>query len=196
MQHPRDQKDTQNAVREITNWKNKLTTSDWDFHGLKIKNASPGVDPNDYATVSQLPTFTQQTTTENQYYAIVFNSSGAVTIGQTISPYIVGLGREAICFSVMLTAIQVPTTADLHMNVQVKPPPADPNNDNTTFQNILQSDIVLPMNKIGPVQSSTFINPGLIFGSRFLIMPTVTQDGGAGFVTIELIMKRILGSGV
>jgi hypothetical protein len=46
--------DVQIVLRELLDWKSFLSTKDWDFKKLRIKNASPAVDPNDYVTLSQL----------------------------------------------------------------------------------------------------------------------------------------------
>lgn len=55
--------DAQIVVREILE-QIKLVKSakDWDFKGLRIKNASPAVDPNDYVTLSQLGSTTNGST--------------------------------------------------------------------------------------------------------------------------------------
>jgi len=47
--------DVQVVLREILDWKSLLSTKDWDFKKLRIKNASPAVDPNDYVILDQLP---------------------------------------------------------------------------------------------------------------------------------------------
>ena len=46
--------DVQIVLRDLLDWKSLLSTKDWDFRKLRIKNASPAVDPNDYVTLSQL----------------------------------------------------------------------------------------------------------------------------------------------
>ena len=46
--------DVQIVLRDLLDWKSLLSTKDWDFKKLRIKNASPAVDPNDYVTLSQL----------------------------------------------------------------------------------------------------------------------------------------------
>jgi hypothetical protein len=46
--------DVQLVLRELLDWKSLLSTKDWDFKKLRIKNASPAVDDDDYTTLSQL----------------------------------------------------------------------------------------------------------------------------------------------
>jgi len=42
------------STGEISRWKDKLTTHDWDFHQLRITNAHTAADDDDYTTLKQL----------------------------------------------------------------------------------------------------------------------------------------------
>src|SRR6266478_6122153 len=85
--------DAQIVINELLNWKSKIETKDWDFHQLKITNAGPAVNNNDYVIKSQLPAVNESSGQSAQDYTIVFSNSTTVADGDVFAEYIFGKDR-------------------------------------------------------------------------------------------------------
>jgi hypothetical protein len=164
-------------LRELTSWKDRLTTKNWDLHGLRITNASPGVASTDYATVSQLPSLSQQTSSVDQYYTAVFTKGGVVVIGDIIPSFVVGPNREGAPIEVWLAAENAPSTGDLQINMTIN------------GVNLLTSALTLPSGQKGPVFTSLFAQNSKL-GKHMKVIPTIVNDGSASAVSIGLVVKR------
>jgi hypothetical protein len=170
--------DVQQALNQLFSWKDRLTTSNWDFHGLSITNASPGVNPNDYATLSQIPTLPSSPAAPKKYYTIVFESVGAVTVGSNIAPtFYAGIGRTGTPTQIWMGATIPPTTGPLSMNVNMNGIP------------LLVNNIVLNPSDPIPVASSTFNIPAQKLGTLMPVIPIVASAGGASLVSIGIVIQ-------
>jgi hypothetical protein len=178
--------DVQIVLKEVTQWKDRISSQNQDFKGLKIQNAGPGTEPNDYVTLSQLQQAVVPSAAPVQNFSIPFSSVGAVTAGQLSAPYIVGTDRvgnpTAISVAVPSTT-ESPTGVPLIINLAMN------------GVNMLSTNLSLPVGNEGPVSSSQFISPlpRLAIGNK--IVPIIIQSGGASYVTIQLYVVRIIVSG-
>lgn len=168
----------QQALNQLFSWKDKLSTSDWDFHGLSITNAGPGVNPNDYATLSQIPTLPNTPAVPKEFYTIVFESQGAVVVGSKISPtFRAGRGRTGIPTQVWMDATVPPTTGPLSMNILI--------NGNQ----LMPTDLTLNVGDVPPAVSSTFNVPAQKLGTLMSVLPIVSAAGGASLVSIGIVIQ-------
>lgn len=169
--------DVQIVLKELTQWKDKLSTKDQDLKGLRIRNASPGVLPSDYATVSQIPPAVTLPTPQDQYYTMCWNSQGSVANGLVASGFTAGKGRSGIAYEVILECTSAPTSGSLEINLQI------------AGNNILQNNLEIPLGQNGPVTSGNFINPNYVIGYKTKAIPIIINAAGAGFVFIGLVVK-------
>lgn len=166
------------VLRDFWDWRNKLDTKNIDLHGRKVVNATPGSDPMDYATVSQLPPVTQTSTGPDLSYSIPFSHDGVIVAGSLASAFTVGRGREGTPYEVHLVAQTPPSGGPAKLNFQV----------NGT--NLLATDIELPAGSQDVVVASNFIAPTPFLGYLTQIAPIVTLANNAAFVTLTLVVKR------
>ena len=153
-------------------------TKNNDMRGLKIINASPGTDPNDYVTLSQLTQATTVAPTTNNYFSIPFSSSGVVAVGDLVPPYNPGTGRTGKPYEVILSATVAAVSQDLKANVEI----------NGT--KILSQDIDLPVGQTTAVSSSNFIANLPMVSKLCTIIPVITQaDGTSAAVTVTLVVQ-------
>lgn len=168
------------VIKELAQWKDRLSSKNQNFNGLKIQNAGPGTEPNDYVTLSQLQQAVTPSAASAQNFSIPFSSSGPVTAGQIAAPYIVGSGRvgnpTAISVAVPSTD-QAPSSAPLIINLAMN------------GVNMLSINLELAIGDEGPVSSSQFISPlpKLAIGNK--LVPVIIQAGGAAYVTIQLFVS-------
>jgi hypothetical protein len=167
----------QQALNQLFSWKDKLSTSDWDFHGLSITNASPGVNPNDYATLSQIPVQPTIPKTKTKYYTIVWESVGVVVPGSLVCPtFYAGTGRTGIPTEVWMGATVPPTTGPLSINININGNQLMPNN------------LVLNVGDPVPAVSKTFNIPAQKLGLLMPALPLIVSGGGASLVSIGLVI--------
>lgn len=179
--------DVQRALNELFDWQAKLQSKDHDMRGLRIKNASPGIDPNDYATVSQLPKLSDEKKFTGQDFAIVFSSTGSVTVGVDFcAPYSVGRGREGIPVEAHIAATVAPSTSALKGNILI-------NGVEIFDESVNPYPLTLSTGDFGPVISSAFI-PGVPHvGYGFKVEPKiVAADDVVSLVSIILVVRRKL----
>jgi len=175
--------DVKIVIKELAQWKDRVSTKNQDLRGLKITGAAPATEPNDYVIFSQLPVIPVIPKTPDQHYSIPFSAPGLVITGQLSPPFIVGEDRvgnpTAISVAVPTTA-QAPTGVPLIVNLQLN------------GVNMLNTNLTLPVGNAGPVTVSNFIIPlpKLTIGAK--LVPVIVQGGGASFVTIQLYITRIL----
>jgi hypothetical protein len=171
--------DVQIVLRELLDWKSLKTTKDWDFRGLRITNASPARDPNDYVILSQLKNPASPGISSNESYTQVWESPGQVTTGDLINAFVVGLGREGTPNQVWVTARVAPVSSDFSINISV-----DGNN-------LLQTPLILPISQTLPVFSSNFVSPTPQIGLGATIFPVIINgDGAVSLVSMGLVVKR------
>lgn len=174
----KDIPDIQRALNELFGWKDKLTTKPWDFHQLRITNAAPATDPNDYVILAQVPVVPKQIATSVPPYTIVFESGTVVTAGLKVSaPFVAGRGRTGRPTQVWLWATNPPTSGPLAINVQIN------------GQQLLANDLVLNVGDLVPAISSTFVVPNQKIGYLSVVNPTVTSVGGAGLIAIGIVTQ-------
>lgn len=170
--------DVQIVLNKLLNWQSQITTQDWNRNGLRITNAAPAINQNDYVILSQLPTIPASGGTTQTTVTIVFSSTGSVSIGQSSAPYVVGRGRAgATPWEVHLVATTPPSGGPLTANLQLN------------GVNLLATDISLPSGQTTPVVSSNFLAPVPNLPYLGTIVPTITAANGAALVTISLVVK-------
>lgn len=172
----KDLPDVQRALNELFAWKDKLITRPWDFHQLRITNASPGVDPNDYAIMSQLPKIPAAVPQRVPPYTIVFNPTGIITIGRG-APFIAGRGRSGIPIQVWLAAQNKPTSGPLSINIEIN------------GQQLLDNDLTMNVGDTSPVISSTFVSSSQKVPYLGTVTPLISAVGGAALVSIGVVMQ-------
>jgi hypothetical protein len=170
--------DVQIVLNKLLNWQNSVMTQDLNRNMLRITNAGPAQDPNDYVILSQLPQAVVAPSTTQTTVTIVFSSTGAVSVGQSSAPYVVGRGRAgATPWEVHLTATTPPTGGALTANLQLN------------GANMLSTDISLPAGQATPVVASNFVTPVPNLPYLGQIVPTITLASGAALVTISLVIR-------
>jgi len=116
----RDLQDVKLVLKELIDWKDRLTSKDWNFTGLRITNASPSKDDYDYVVRKELVSAIPSTTNPKYLYSICFQSNGETLAPGTnvSSSYIVGLGREGI---IVRTYISLNPDQTATSNIIVRP---------------------------------------------------------------------------
>lgn len=174
------------VIKELAQWKDRLSSKNQNLKGLKIQGAGPGTEPDDYVTLSQLQQAVTPSAAQNQNFSIPFSANGTVTAGQLAAPFIVGTDRvgNPTSISVAVSSIsQAPTTGPLIVNLAIN------------GVNMLATDLSLPIGNEGPVSSSQFVTPMPKLSAGSKIVPVIIQAGGASYVTIQLYVVRILNNG-
>ena len=165
-------------LKSILDRNSTKDTKNNDMHGLKITNASPGTDPSDYVTLSQLQSVTQQAPTTNDYFSIPFSNGGVVAVGDLIPPYNPGTGRTGKPYEIILSASVAAVSQDLKANVQIN------------GVSILATPIDLPIGQTAAVSSSDFISNLPMVSKLCTITPIIVQaDGTSAAVTITLVVQ-------
>lgn len=175
--------DARIVIKELAQWKDRISSKNQDFKGLKIQNAGDATEPQDYVTLKQLVNTINNNLNNNQHYSIPFSCPGNVTANQISPPFIVGQDRVGVPTAISVavpTITQAPNIGDLIINIQLN------------GSNMLSSDLHLPNGSAGPVFSSQFVSqvPKLSVGA--ILVPVIIQGGGASYVTIQLYVTRIL----
>lgn len=176
----KDQKDIQAAFNELFDWKDKLTAKSWDFHGLRITNASPSIDEHDYVTRGELSKTQQQALVTNKHYAIIWSKAGTVATGQVIPCYNVTrdrVGKPVDVWARIASIGGVAPSVALTLNIYV----------NGTF--LLTSDLTIPIGSKGPVHSSQFVSPLPSLGLDVEIIASIT-GGDATNLSIGLVVEE------
>lgn len=180
--------DAQKVINDLYNRLELQRTKDWNFSGLKIKNASNGVDPQDYATVAQLPTVPTVDTTDNDFYTIVFSKDGQVTTGEESPSFIIGTGREGYPTQIWVVCEPTfePSGGDLIVNVAWTT--YDDSGTPHTLS-LLSSDLHLPSGTSNRVFSSSFASPVPKLGNGAKLNKIIVAGNNASYVSIGLVVK-------
>lgn len=176
MRTVKDIPDIQRALNDLFAWKDRLVTGNWDMKRLRITNASPGIESNDYATVSQLPAIVPVPPVKLIHYTIVFSPAGVITIGEG-APFVAGRGRTGIPIQVWLAATNKPTSGPLSCNVNI--------NGNA----LLDSDLTMNPGDDSPVISSIFIASSPRVPYLGSVTPVISAVGGASLVSIGVVLQ-------
>lgn len=191
--------DVQIILNQLLNWQSNKDSKDWDFHGLRIKNASASVDPNDYVIRSELhPTAlaapqisgspkTQQQVSNpppspsvgeaDQYYTIVFSTDTA-TDGYETPPYNGGIHRDGVFVDIWVRATGTPLINPASINFKV----------NGTL--LLVSDIQIPAGSHGPIHSSQFVSPLPVMGYDTAVTMKINTASAISLVSGGIVVRR------
>jgi len=175
-------------LKEVFDWKDRLSTKDWDFRGLRIKNAAPAVDPNDYVTLKQLKNEPVSIRHNPQHFTIVWTKE-TPTIDDVPEAYCFGPGREGSPVELWVVARGAPTSDDLSINIEY----SQSGILNDPLKRVLLlptlEPLVLLQGQSLRVFTSTFRNPVPKFSRHDVIYPTLLSIGGATSVSIGLVVK-------
>ncbi len=191
--------DVQIILNQLLNWQSNKDSKDWDFHGLRIKNASPSKDPNDYVIRSELhptalaaPPVSSAPQTQAQVsnpppptnigdaeqdYTIVF-SVDAPTNGYETPPYIGGSNRDGVFIDVWVACNGAPVTNPTSINFSVN------------GQTFLTSDIQIPAGTKGPVHSTLFISPLPVMGLDTKVTMVVNTASSVTALSGGIVVRR------
>jgi hypothetical protein len=171
--------DVQIVLRDLLNNQTKTNTKALDRNGLQIKNMGPATEANDAVTLSQLNQTIQTIPTVTQDFTVIFSNAGTVSNGDVFAPYIFGQNRVGYPTEVWISALTVPSTGPL--TVEIKYNGVD----------ILTSVIItLPVNTNGPVFSSAFPSPLPNFAYQGVLKGAVVLANGAAGVSVGICVKR------
>jgi hypothetical protein len=180
--------DAQKVINDLYNRLELLRTKDWDFKGLKIKNAGDGVDPTDYATLQQVQQPSVSAGVDNDYYTVVFSKDGTVSDGEESPEFVIGKGREGQPLEVWVKCREgfEPAGGDLVINVSWTR--YDLSSSPVTV-NLLSTDLHLPRDTSNPVFSSAFATPIPKLSRGSVINKVIVTGSNAGYVSVGLVVK-------
>lgn len=168
--------DIQKVLNQLLDNQNLKNTKDNDFKGLRIKNASPAVDQNDYVTLSQLQAATQPPTTPSVTYTMVFSRDTPVD-GDQSPPYNAGTDRDGTIIDTWIAATGAPVS-DCHVNWKIN------------GVNLLTTDVILPSGTTGPVHSSQISSPIPAIGIDTIATMVVVTAGGVLLLSGGIVVRR------
>lgn len=194
--------DVQIILNQLLNWQSNKDSKDWDFHGLRIKNASPSKDPNDYVVRSELhptalaaPPVTSAPQTQKQAsnpppvsgpqsgsgdeqdYTAVFSIDGP-TNGYETPAYVGGRNRDGVFIDVWVTANGPPTINPASMNFNVNGQP------------LLTADVQIPAGSTAVVHSSKLASPLPVMGLDTKLTMKVNTASGVTFLSGGIVVRR------
>ncbi len=161
--------DAQKAFNDLNDWISLHSTKDWNFNGLRIKNASDAVDQQDYVTLAQLQSPKNADAVDNDFYTIVFDKDGEVNDGDLSAEFVIGQGRQGQPTEVWVKckAGFEPSGGDLIINVswtrynQI---------GGATITNLLATDLHLPLELPIPLKHPTLLIQYLRLESEVLLI--------------------------
>lgn len=181
--------DVKIVLRELTDWKDKLTTKAWDLHGLQIKNGGSATDPADFVVLSQIPTIVaQQASINTNIYTQVWTDSGAVSITDNIPAFVAGKGREGIPTQIWVFARQPPSSGPLTIQVMYGPI-FDGMGHQIGDKAMLQTPLSLPQGQTVPAATSKFVSPMQKMAGLAYCYPVIQAAGSAGVVSIGMVVN-------
>lgn len=191
--------DVQIVLNQLLNWQTNKDSKDWDFNGLRIKNASASKDPSDYVIRSELhPTAlaapsisgAPQTQTQvsnpppgpnlesvDQYYTQVFSVDNP-TNGYETAPFCGGINRDGTFIDIWVASTGTPLINPASINFNVNGIP------------LLTADILLPANNHGPIHSSLYISPLPVFGFDTRVTMKVNTASSVTFLSGGIVVRR------
>lgn len=191
--------DVQIVLNQLLNWQSNKDSKDWDFHGLRIKNASASVDANDYVIRSELqpnalaappisaspktpaqvnnPPIAVPTSAPEQDYTIVICES-APADGFESAPFIGGRKRDGVFIDAWAACTGSPVVQPAKVNWNINGNP------------LLSQDLEIPAGTFGPVHSSFFVSPLPVMGFDTRITFRVPKAAGMTLVSGGLVIRR------
>ncbi len=169
--------DAQAALNELQDWKDKLTTAPWDFHGLRITNASPSVNANDYIIRSELTPGPSSLKDGPNIYTAVFTRDAPVD-GEAIPAYVAGTDRDGVIIQVWLNAQVSPTTGNLAVNPTIN------------GVSLLTTPITIVNGSSAVAVSNALISPVPVVGYLTKLAGAVVTAGGASLVTMGIVVRK------
>lgn len=191
--------DVQIVLNQLLNWQSNRDSKDWDFHGLRIKNASASVDPSDYVVRSELqpnalaappassapqtpaqvanPPIPAPTSAPEQDYTIVITESSP-TDGFESAPFIGGRKRDGIFIDCWVACTSAPLGNPAKINFKI----------NGKF--LLSQDVQIPAGTLGPVHTSFFASPLPVMGFDTRITLKINQANGMLLISGGLVVRR------
>lgn len=191
--------DVQIVLNQLLSWQSNKDSKDWDFHGLRIKNASASVDASDYVIRSELhptalaapqqssapktvaqvnnPPIPVPTSPAEQDYTIVI-CSDAPADGYESPPFIGGRKRDGVFIDAWVACTGAPSGTTALINWKL--------NGNL----LLSQDIQIPAGSLGPVHTSFFVSPLPVMGFDTRITLKVNQAAGITLVSGGLVVRR------
>lgn len=191
--------DIQIVLNQLLNWQTNKDSKDWDFHGLRIKNASASVDPNDYVIRSELqpnalaappqssapstpaqvnnPPIPSPISAAEQDYTIVI-SEPVPTDGFESAPFIGGKNRDGVFIDAWVACTGAPLVNPAKINWNINGTP------------LLSQDILIPAASLGPVHTSYFASPLPVMGYDTRITLKVNQANGITLISGGLVVRR------
>lgn len=170
------QDEIQTVLNQILDTLDLQRSKDWDFHGLRIKNASPSKDPYDYVVRKELtPASTLNTVNVAEYTIVITRDTPAD--GEESPPYFAGVDRDGNIIDVWVGSTVAPTTnCSVNFNINGSP--------------LLNSDIILPSGSTGPVHSGDLVSPIPKIGKDTRVTMIVTTAGGVELLSGGVIVRR------
>ena len=169
--------DAQAAINELQDWKDKLATASWDFHGLRITNAGPSKDANDYVIRSELTAPPPAIGSSNDVYTAVFTSD-APTDSDILPAYIAGTNRDGTIIQVWCRTKGPPSGGNFSI---------DPSINNTK---LLTTPLIVPSGSALTAVSNAFISPLPAIGYLTEISGIVNTASSATLVTMGVVVRR------
>lgn len=170
--------DVQIVLNQLLDWQTQMQTQNQNLHQLRITNASPGVNPLDYATVSQLPGPAAATKQNNQHFTIPFSKDGVPVDGDKSVPFLIHPDRVGIPTQVWVAVNGAPTS-QATFNVL------------RNGVKILGVDLILAVGKFSST-SSQFVVPNMQFAAGDIICAVVSVAGNCSQVTVGVVIKRTI----
>ena len=191
--------DVQVILKQLLDWQSNKDSKDWDFHGLRIKNANPSKDPNDYVVRSELhptafaaPPVTSAPQTQAQVsnppslissgeaeqdYTIVF-SVDSVVDGYETPAYVGGINRDGVFIDIWVTANTAPivTPASINFNVNGVP--------------LLTADVQIPVGSTVVVHSSKLVSPLPVMGFDTKVTMKINTASGVALLSGGIVVRR------
>jgi hypothetical protein len=191
--------DVQVILNQLLNWQSNKDSKDWDFHGLRIKNASPSKDPSDYVVRSELhpsalaaPPITSAPQTPaqvanppqpgtpgevDQFYTMCFSVDGPVD-GYVSPPFVGGVNRDGVFIDIWIASTGFPNPNPASINFLVNGAP------------LLTTDVIMPAGQTGPIHSSQMVSPLPVMGFDTKVTMKVTTASGITFLTGGIVVRR------
>jgi hypothetical protein len=191
--------DVQIVLKQLLDWQNLRDSKDWDFNGLRIKNASPSKDPSDYVVRSELhptalaappvssapqtpaqvnnPPAPISTGETDQYYSIVFSVDNP-TNGYETPPFVGGINRDGVFIDVWIAATGTPLVNPASINFNINGNP------------LLATDVQLPAGSNGPVHSSQLVSPLPVMGFDTRVTMKVNTASGLTLLSGGIVVRR------
>lgn len=196
--------DVQIVLNQLLNWQSNKDSKDWDFHGLRIKNASPSKDQNDYVVRSELhptalaaPPVSSAPSTQaqvsnppppisageaDQFYTIVF-SIDSVVDGYETPAFGGGRNRDGVFIDIWVTANAAPITNPASINFNVNGQP------------LLSEDIQIPVGSTSMIHSSKMVSPLPVMGFDTKVTMKINTASSVAFLSGGIVVRRNKSNG-